>query len=340
MIGFSVCLASYLHTIDPYALKLWDDGPIRWYGLAYLVGFLIGYILIRRVAKVGVSTLDPQKAGDFVVAVALGVVIGGRLGYCVFYRPDLLVDFHGSLPFWGALEINKGGMASHGGILGGLIACTYYAIRHHHSKLFLVDLVAFGAPLGLFFGRIANFINGELYGRACDPGFPLAVRFPQEMYDWTPDRIAQLDRALPRPVDLGIVGQQWTLPRIIEQIQAGHPQVIALVEPMITPRHPSQLYAALLEGLLVFLVLAVLWFKPRKPGTLMCAFFVVYGSVRIFDELFRMPDAHLGFQALGLTRGQWLSVPLVLMGVIGWVWCSRRKVNPMGGWRSTSSLTG
>ncbi len=333
----SAFLAAWLHNIDPYAIKLWEGGPIRWYGLSYLLGFLIGYLLVRRVAAVGVSTLQPQKVGDWVVAVAIGIVVGGRLGYCIFYRPDLLIDFHGGFPFWGALELYKGGMASHGGIIGGIVACLYYAWRHHHSRLYLIDLLAFGAPLGLFFGRIANFVNGELYGRPSAPGFPLAVKFPQEIDAWPDEQVYTLYAQLPPPPELGVVGQQWTIPMILEQIQAGNAKLIEIVEPLITARHPSQLYAALLEGLLVFVVLALLWVKPRKPGVLTFTFLLTYGGVRIFDELFRMPDAHLGFQALGLTRGQWLSVPLVAAGVAGLIWCSRRRADRVGGWLARKS---
>src|SRR5688572_28354276 len=124
-------LAAWLHALDPYAVMLWPGGPIRWYGLSYLLGFVIGYVVIRRVVAVnearlgppllsGPPPLRPQQVGDLVVALALGVVLGGRLGYCLFYSPSLFADFDGDFPFWGVLKLNQGGMASHGGLIGAI----------------------------------------------------------------------------------------------------------------------------------------------------------------------------------------------------------------------------
>lgn len=317
-------LAAWLHTIDPYAVKLWEGGPIRWYGLSYLLGFVIAYLLVRRVLRVGANvTLDPKRTADFIVSVAIGVVVGGRLGYVLFYQPQLFVEFTDTLPFWSALAINKGGMASHGGMLGGMVACLYFAWRHQQPVMFLFDLLAFGAPLGLFFGRIANFINGELYGRPCDPDFIFAVKFPQELYELPAAQTA----ALGMPVD-----------RAIAAVQAGNPRVIELLSnlDLLTPRHPSQLYAAVLEGLVVFAVLAVLYRKAVKPGVIGAAFCMTYAVMRIINEFFRMPDEHLRdaeFAAIGITRGQWLSVLLFVAGVVLTVIALRRPGPPMGGWR-------
>ena len=183
----------WLHNLDPFAIDLTGTfvgdlmgGGIRWYGLSYLAGFVIGYLLIRRVLTVGVSPLKPTQAMDLVVTIAICVVLGGRLGYVVFYQPSLFVEFTGDVPFWGVFMINKGGMASHGGILGGIGGCLFFAWRKNcstpkHKFAHLLDLMAFGAPLGILCGRIANFINGELIGRACERDFPLAVQFPQEI---------------------------------------------------------------------------------------------------------------------------------------------------------------
>ncbi len=323
-------LAAYLHRIDPFAIEFPDRFPItgiRWYGLSYILGFVIGYLLIRRVTKVGRSTLKPDKVGDLVFALVIGAVVGGRLGYVLLYRPDLLWQFADRFPFWGVLAINEGGMASHGGMIGAVIACLYYARRRGHSWPHLLDLSAFAAPLGLFFGRIANFVNGELIGRPVrlNVNLPWAVKFPQEMFEWNEPQLAKL------PPDLSDLG---SLDAIIAQVQRGNQAVIQAVEPLLTPRHPSQIYAALLEGLVVFLVLAILWTKPRRPGIVGGTFLLVYGLVRIFDEMFREPDAHIGYQWLGLTRGQWLSTLLVLTGIVLIVVFRRRNVEPMGGWYS------
>ncbi len=328
-------LAAYLHQIDPYMIELWQGGPIRWYGVSYLIGFLIGYLLIRRVTRVGVSSLSDKNIGDLAVAIALGIVVGGRLGYVLFYRLELLWQFTPDIPFWGVLAINEGGMASHGGMIGGILATGWFARKHGHPWLHLLDLMAFAAPLGVFFGRIANFINGELLGRPCSPQFPLAVRFPQELYDWPIDKLAQINSAT-QSVPALRHAADWDTPsqvrRIIELIQQGQPEVIAAIEPLLTPRHPSQLYAALLEGLLLFTVLAAVWTRKRKPGTIAGCFCLVYGVVRIGGEFFRVPDAHLGLQWLGLTRGQWLSVGLVGLGIAILITAARRATAPMGGW--------
>jgi phosphatidylglycerol:prolipoprotein diacylglycerol transferase len=330
-------LAAYLHAIDPYAVMLWEGGPVRWYGLSYLLGFFVAYLLVRRVARVGRSTLQPQHAGDLVMAMAFGIVVGGRVGYVVFYRPDLLWTFSDSLPYWDLLAINKGGMASHGGMIGAVLAGWLYArySRHGtHDPLHILDLAVFAGPLGVFFGRIANFINGELIGRPCSPSLPWAVKFPQEMSHWTNAQLAQL-----RPL-AGVMPNanlhldiRYQLGLIIDQVQAGNARVIGLVEPLLTPRHPSQIYQALLEGLLLFVLLAAVWAKPRKPGVIGGLFCLLYAGLRIVGEQFRQPDAHIGFQWLGMTRGQWLSIGLLLAGVALLVTATRRKLKPLGGWR-------
>lgn len=346
-------LAAWLHDLDPFALRLPDVGflpeGIRWYGLSYLIGFAIGYLLLRRVTRVGVSSLAPDKVADMVVTFAIGVVVGGRLGYVLFYKPELLWTVFDSPPWWGVLAINEGGMASHGGMIGGAIAAFWFAHRNGHSLLHLLDLFAFGAPLGLGIGRVANFINGELIGRAAPADFPLAVKFPQEMWDaldrdavrapWSIDQLNVLaDRLGMADTLVGASYREYQrfIATVINQIQAGNQQVQAIVEPMLTPRHPSQLYAAALEGLAVFLVLLWVWRRPRKPGLVGAWFCIAYAIARIFNEFFRRPDMHLQdaeFALLGITRGQWLSVLLLAVGVWGIWFSTRRPVNEMGAWR-------
>ena len=338
-------LGAYLHTIDPYAVKLWEGGPVRWYGLSYLLGFALAYMLIRHVVRVGRSTLDPGRVGDFILVMALGVVAGGRLGYVVLYRPELFWSFSGSAPWWGVLAINEGGMASHGGMVGALAASLWYSKMGRradggrgHRWLHVLDLAAFGAPLGLFFGRIANFVNAELIGRACSPDLPWAVKFPHEMYDWPAKRwepMLTLLQGVPgvsRPAPPTLFDSLlWA----VEQIQLGNQEVVQIVEPMLTPRHPSQIYQALLEGLLLFAVLVWVWTKPRRPGVVAGWFCVVYGVVRVVGEAFREPDghiAHLEYAHWGVTRGQWLSVLLVLLGLLLLRVAVRSGAGVMGGW--------
>ncbi len=332
-------LAVWLHNLDPVFLQL-GPIPIRWYGLSYLAGFYVAYLLIKRVCRAGLSTLKPEHAADLVVALAIGIVLGGRLGYVLLYQPSLIVDFSKSVPFWGVLAINNGGMASHGGMVGGMLGCLYFARRHKHDVLHLIDLFAFAAPLGVFFGRVANFINGELLGRPCDPGFPLAVKFPQELFDLPAMKLNAVFEALPAPGSVvpGLV--MWKAETVVGLIQQGNRMITNAVEPLLTTRHPSQLYAGVMEGLIVLAVLAAVWVRPRKPGMIAGLFGMVYALMRIADEFFRMPDAHLldkEFATLHVTRGQWLSGLLFLVGVVLLTVAMKRKTSPMGGWRRPQS---
>ena len=320
--GPAPLLAAWLHTIDPYFVQLWEGGPIRWYGVSYLVGFFLGFLLVRRVCRVGVSPLDPKRAADLVIAVALGAMVGGRLGYAAFYRPELFTMVTDSLPWWGVLDMLHGGMSSHGGMIGAVAGGAWFAWRNRQHPLFTIDLLAFGAPLGLACGRIANFINGELLGRRCAADFPLAVQFPQELYE-RPELIARFEAALgaAAPID------------VLERIQAGSTTLAAAAAEVLPTRHPSQLYAAALEGLAVALVLLIVWAKPRRAGTVAGAFGLAYAAARIGGEYFRLPDAYLPEQWLGLSRGQWLSLPLAAVGLGLIVFAQWRKTAIVGGWR-------
>lgn len=330
-------LAVWLHNLSPILIEL-GPIPIRWYGLSYLAGFLVAFLMVKRVCRVGASTLKPENAADLVMAVAIGIVVGGRLGYVLLYKPEMLGEFSTTPPFWDVLAINKGGMASHGGMIGGMLGCLYYARRNKHDFLYLTDLFAFTAPLGIFFGRVANFINGELLGRPCDPDFPLAVKFPQELLDADAEQLNKIYAALPPPDSIVPGLSEWDWPTFADLIHNGNVTIGRAVEPFLTARHPSQLYAGVMEGLIVLAVLAVIWIKPRKPGVIAGAFSMTYAVMRISNEFFRMPDAHLidkEFATLHITRGQWLSILLFVFGVALVIVSQKRKSSAMGGWRST-----
>lgn len=328
-------LAAWFHNLNPILIEL-GPFPIRWYGLSYLAGFFVAYLMVKRVCRVGISTLKPEHAADLVVAVAIGIFIGGRIGYVLLYQPALLWDFSGSIPYWGALAINEGGMASHGGMIGGMIGCLYFARRHKHDAMYMIDLLAFTAPLGIFFGRVANFINGELLGRPCDPAYPLAVKFPQELQIMPDEQLYAVYEALPPPGSIVPGLTYWSPSTIIDLVQNGSAVVRSAIEPLLTPRHPSQLYAGVMEGLIVLAVLGVIWLKPRKPGLIAGSFAMVYAVMRIINEFFRMPDAHImdkEFAALHITRGQWLSGLLFIFGAVLVAVSMKRKSTAMGGWK-------
>jgi len=293
-------MLAYVHDLSPFVLQLGDGFGVRWYGLAYAAAFVCGFFLYRWLARKGYADLPPAQVGDFILLwVVLGTVIGGRLGYVLFYGlPSFLAK-----P-WTVLFVWEGGMSAHGGMLGLVVATWLYSRRYGVSWLNLGDNLVVVAPIGLFFGRCANFINGELYGRIAT--IPWGVRFPKELYD---------DPALRSRV-LMEAGDRFGQPVSVEWLIASVtsvPGVREIFESLLPLRHPSQLYQAGAEGLLLFLILFFLRTRVRLPnGVLTGLFFLGYSVFRIAAEFFREPDAPLQW---GLTQGQFLSVFLALLGV-------------------------
>jgi len=247
--------------LDPIALQL---GPlaVRWYGLMYVVAFLFFIVLGRRhLQRQPELGWDRNQLDDLLFYGILGVILGGRLGEVLFFEPGYYLSNPGEI-----FAVWKGGMSFHGGFLGVLAALWWFARKTGRSFLQVGDFVAPLVPLGLMFGRIGNFINGELWGRPADPGLPWAMVFP-------------------------------------------HVDDIA--------RHPSQLYQAAGEGLLLFVIL---WFyaaKPRAVGQVSALFLLGYGSLRFLAEYFRNPDPGIfGVLSLGLSTAQWLCIPMVLAGAL------------------------
>jgi phosphatidylglycerol:prolipoprotein diacylglycerol transferase len=249
---------------DPIIVSI---GPlaIRWYALAYIGGILLGWLYARALIRAeelwgGKPPLTLEDFDDFVLWVTLGIILGGRLGYVLFYNPSYFAEHPAEI-----LQLWNGGMSFHGGFLGCAAAVMLFGWKRNISILSLGDLTCAAGPIGLFLGRLANFINAELWGRASD--VPWAMVFPG----------------------------------------AG---------PL--PRHPSQIYEALLEGLLLFIILY--WLIRRgalqRPGLILGAFSFGYGLARIVSEFFREPDAQLGFLWGGLTMGMVLSIPLMIAGII------------------------
>jgi len=254
-----------LPVIDPVALEL---GPIsvKWYGLAYMVSLLLGWAYARSLAGNqalwrGKSPIRPDQFDDLLLWITLGVVVGGRLGYVLFYNPVYFFDNPSQI-----VATWNGGMSFHGGMLGSLLAIWVYSRRHNLPVLSVMDVAAATAPLGFLFGRIANFINGELWGRVTD--VPWAMVFP-------------------------------------------NPEAGGL------PRHPSQLYEAALEGLVLFLFVRFLTHKRRaflKPGLVLGTAILGYGLARIFVENFRQFDEGVGLMIGPFTPGMIYSLPMVILG--------------------------
>ncbi len=273
--------------IDPILVQI---GPlaVRWYGLAYFAGILIGWRYGRRlVANAGIwgargAPLKPTDIDDFLLWLVVGIVLGGRLGYALFYQPgSYLNDPLGFFRLW------EGGMAFHGGLLGTIAAMAIFARLRGIPMLSLFDVAAASVTFGLFFGRVANFINAELWGRVTD--VPWAVIFCNAS---------------------------------IEAMHGG----VCPAGP--EPRHPSQLYEAALEGLLLFIVLRVLthrYMALARPGLVGGVFIAGYGAARIFVEFFREPDPQLGMITGFLTMGMVLSIPMVLVGLAAIGWAASRR---------------
>jgi phosphatidylglycerol:prolipoprotein diacylglycerol transferase len=346
-----------VHNLSPFLIQFTETFGVRWYGLSYLVGFLLAYLIISWLVERQSSGLNRALVSDFITATAIGTLVGGRLGYCLFYAPDLFLKFSSNFPFWGVLAVNEGGMASHGGIIGIILATIYFARKYRINSLYALDLTAVAGPMGVFFGRIANFINGELVGRPAPENFPLGVKFPQDMWTWPGADQQRLTGLVDAAEKVGVSRDQWfqwvdrssqdpvsrnqvydVINKLILEIQNGNQTISDAVSPLLILRHPSQLYAAFGEGLLIFLILFFIWRKPRKPGFVAASFIVIYASFRIITEMFRTPDAHIGFQLFDLTRGQWLSIGMLIIGLVMMFIWGRASSLTVSGWSRGQSI--
>ena len=344
-------LGGWFHDLSPFAIRISGGFGLRWYGLSYAMGFLAAYLLLRMLAKRGATEIPLSRAADAMMFFILGVLVGGRLFYVVGYEPHLLTDFSSSAPWWGVLAINRGGMASHGGIVGVALACWRISrgfkgesgrIIGRTSPICVLDTAAMLAPLGLFFGRVANFINAELLGAVvARPGEHApwwAVRYPQEIVALPDDKLAQTPEQMRQIIELSMMNMlpsdtDWVqgYERILDQIQHGNAALQAQLEPLIAARYPTQLLQAGLDGLLVFACVWIVATKPRKPGIVAGVFAIVYALGRIPMDLIRLPDTGVS-QFGAITRGQVYSGLTLLAGVLLIVWGLRSKADKHGGW--------
>lgn len=308
-------LGYYVHDLSPFLLRFSENFGLRWYGLAYVAAFLLGIWLVKRLSRQGFCDIPEEKVSDFVIGGAIfGVLIGGRLGYMLFYDLDAFLQN----PFI-IVKVWDGGMSAHGGMIGLTLYTLWYARRHKYSWLNIGDNLVVAAPMGLFLGRIANFINGELFGRVTS--VPWAMQFPKELYE-APPETAQL--ALQ---EAAAINPAWTTLDAIFDHVGKSPALKEALAGILSPRHPSQIYEALLEGALLFLILFLIRTKWRTPnGVITGIFFILYAILRSFVELFRQPDAPL---TGALTRGQFLSIFLVLIGIGFLIAAWRRPTYPL-----------
>jgi len=252
--------------IDSIAFQV---GPlaVRWYGLMYLFGFICAYVLILQLTKKSELSINSDTVADLLFSCVLGVVLGGRVGYTLFYN----FDYYWHHPVE-VFYVWQGGMSFHGGLLGVIIAASFFCRKRQLPMGKIADILVISSCCGLFFGRIGNFINGELWGRVSD--VPWAMVFPG----------------------------------------AGP-----------YPRHPSQLYEALLEGPILMVILLLINRQRFKPWTVFFSFICCYALFRFIIEFFRQPDAHLGILSTGVTMGQMLSLPMLVIGIVGAVVLNRKR---------------
>lgn len=312
-------LSNYIHNLDPVLLELPGGFALRWYGLAYLLGFIAAWFLLKVLSRRGLWPVAEAKVADFVCYAAIfGVMLGGRLGYVFFYMLPSHPDGFAHLikePLV-LFEVWKGGMSAHGGILGLFFYTLWYAWRHKLNFAFLGDGLCVVAPLGLLFGRIANFINGELYGRVTDSAagmyFPAEILDNSAVYNKVMFKVAQNDPALMERMQ-SVCSTPYEAGQFLIAQARENPQLSQLLAGELSLRHASQLYEGLSEGLLLFVVLWLLRTRVTKLADGVCCgvFFIGYALARIIVEQFREPDSPL---VGAMTRGQFLSLFLFLIG--------------------------
>ncbi len=361
----------YFHDLNPIVIPISGDFAVRWYGLSYTAGFVFAMLVWMMLAKRGLSLVPRHRVLDAMLILIVATLVGGRLGYALVYDPTLLTGFRASFPFWDMLLITKGGMASHGAMVG--LAFAAWLISRgwreppslertgRSPMLHVMDMLALLAPVGLLLGRFANFVNGELLGKIValpgQPGPWWSVRFPQELLGWnwikTDDGPRLMREASSHAPDLS-PQQIEALDRLVMSVKAasetwhdGLKYVVThasryreQLEPLLSARHPSQVYQALAEGLVLGAVVWLIWMTPRKPGVIAAWWLMVYGVLRVITEFWRLPDAQFAEgRPLGLSRGQWLSVGMVAIGAVLLAYAIRRAGPRLGGWWRRAPIT-
>lgn len=300
-------LAYYVHNLSPFLLRFNENFGVRWYGLAYVLAFLLGILVVRELSRRGFCDIPVDRVSDFIIGGAIfGVLLGGRLGYMLFY--DLANFLAHPLVI---VRVWDGGMSAHGGIIGLMLYTLWYAKRHKVAWRNIGDNLVVAAPLGLLLGRLANFVNGELYGRVTSVSW--GMQFPKELLE-PGTRPEMVQEAIQEAYALN---PQWTNVSVIVENVGNSPALREKMGGILSVRHPSQIYEAFLEGAVLFTVLWILRTRFNlRNGVLTGAFFIGYAILRSIGELFREPDAPLTGP---FTRGQFLSFFLIVIGLAFWL---------------------
>ena len=288
--------------MDPFVFELSEGVGPRWYGVSYMMGFVAAWLVLRWLARTGRVPLRSEQVGDYITWAIVGVVVGGRLGHAVLYDRALLWTFSPSVPFWELLAIHRGGMASHGGIAGVILASALFARRNGFAPLAMIDTAAFITPPGLMFGRLANWVNGELPGKALPEAMQASppwwsVKYPEEALQLaaTPDAYAHAKH-------------------LVAMAYSGDARAITEVAALVPARYPNNFIQAFTDGPALMLLFVAVWWRPRLAGALSGAFLIGYGVLRNVSEQFREPDAEV-FAIGPLTTPMLVSGGMVVAGI-------------------------
>ena len=312
-------LGTWIHNLDPFIFEINGFGP-RWYGLAYIIGLIAGWYIVRRWAMQQRLPMKPEMVQDLAVYFGMGMIIGGRVGYCLFYDTSLL------MPPWQTLYVWNGGMASHGGIVGMFLGVLLFCKKHNIPFWVIADASATVTPIGICAGRIANFINGELWGRPTDVSW--GMRFPESIRTDQEFLVAQAIEAglSQKAADIDFAYNKAI--NELAHLAPGSAEWTQIVNDYVLVRHPSQLYAALLEGVLVFVIAMIAHRLHRKPGVSLGVVLTVYAVVRFINEFWRNPDAGYDLYMGWMSKGQMLSIPLLLVSIGLTIWAARKPSKP------------
>ncbi|MCE9619567.1 MAG: prolipoprotein diacylglyceryl transferase [Planctomycetes bacterium] len=342
---------SLLHSSTPFALRMGSGFGIRWYGLAYAAGFLVAWLLMRWMSVTRRSPMSRSQVSDFLTWAVLGVIVGGRVGHVIFYDHALLWTFTSEFPFWGLLFIHKGGMSSHGGIIGVVIAVWWWCRRNQMHFTHLTDLTAWSCCIGLGLGRYANWINGELWGKPLPVSMQAespwwSVKYPEELL--RPGVISESTLLLLKPLVpassatvaagmqvapisvTGAIERGNTAEMLYAACYGGDVAVRAKVAQYLVAYYPNNFLQAISDGVVLFALLSLVWLKPRKPGVITGWFFLGYGTLRLATEQLREIDPGV-FMIGPATLPMLLSMAMMAGGVVICIASSRRAMPTVGG---------
>lgn len=336
---------------DTYLFKISDELGLQWNGLAISLSIICSFLLIKWLVSRQRFELSQKQVFDFIFLAVFGVLIGARVGYCLFIDRELFFQFNHELPYWGVLAINEGGFSSYGAILGGVLACGIYTYQTGISRLYLMDLCAVCAPLALLFSRTANIFTGELFGKVVDASFEVKMKVPQEILYWPFENIEKLKSLNELAGKAGIGADQWKLMteqysssqevqsslhsallQIVQYVSRQPSDYYSMLEPMLAPRFPISLLGAMSEGILLFFILLMAWYRPKRPGFISALFLILFSVVQILIDPLRQQSLLDAKTVFGISEHILLSMVCLALGITGLVIWNRSEILRAPGW--------